>query len=391
PPSVAVFELYQRAQQKDAHAAFILMSENALQTFAGMEGFKSQNPKNDFVQLPITPADFREIMLKSLSPSYGQRVIPAFQKVRLMHFLRSSKALCNVYVKLSNHKYVKVINAGSSYDRYDVEKYREKNVSHLYIRNDDFEHFQVTIHKTPFLIFQSEKLSDADLQKCLGNTHAILKEMILEIGITQEIADLAEKSVDEIINLAQQQHDLGALLKNMQQRLDYIYDHSFLTSIVCCEILKHMHWNTEDKVKKLVMAAILHDINLSDPNLCKIDIAHDPRLQSYSEKEKKAFLAHPMEISLLITGVDFISPEAASIVLQHHETPEGDGFPNGLHHSKLSLLSCIFIVSHAFVQKNLEIDFDPDQQNKIFEDLTKRFSLGSFKSVLDAFANLRSK
>ena len=390
PPSIAVFELYQQTQQKGTRVAFILMSEHSLSTFAGMEGFQSQNPKNDYVQLPIAPTDFREIILKSLSPSYGQRVIPAFQKVRLIHFLRFSKALCNVYVKLSNHKYVKVINAGSTFDRHDIEKYREKKVSHLYIRNDDFERFQVTIHETPFLTFQSDKMSEADLQKCLGNTHAILKEMILEIGITREIADLAEKSVDEIVNLAYQQQDLAELLKNMQLRLDYIYDHSFLTSIVCCEILKHMHWNTEDKVKKLVMAAILHDIKISDPNICKIDSSLDTRLQSYSTQERKAFFAHPMETSLLITGVDFISPEVASIILQHHETPEGDGFPNGLHHSKLSLLSCIFIVAHAFVQKNLELDFDPDQQNKIFEELIKRFSLGSFKSVLDAFSNLRA-
>ncbi|MBI2520063.1 MAG: HD domain-containing protein [Bdellovibrio sp.] len=388
PPSIPVYELFDRSVQKDARAAFILMSENPLNAFAGMEGFKSQNPKNDFIQLPITPADFRETMLKSLSPSYGQRVIPAFQKVRLIHFLRFSKAHCNVYVKLSNHKYVKIINAGSTYDHSDIEKYREKKVSHFYIRNDDFEHFQVTIHKTPFLTFQNEKMSEADLQKCLRNTHAILKEMILEIGITREIADLAEKSVDEIVNLAYQQQDLNVLLKNMQQRLDYIYDHSFLTSIVCCEILKHMHWNTEDKVKKLVMAAMLHDLKLNDPELCKIEISHDPRLQTYSPQEKKAFLGHPMETSLLLTGIDFISPEVASIVLQHHETPEGNGFPNGLHHSKLSLLSCIFIVAHTFVQNNLEIDFDPDRQDKIFEDLAKRFSLGSFKSVLDAFSNL---
>ncbi len=391
PAEGSVFELYQRAHLKHPRAPFVLMSDDSLSSFVGMDGFQVQHPKNDFVQLPITPMDFRETILKSLSPSYGLRVIPAFQKVRLIHFLRFSRALCNVYVKLSNNKYVKVINSGSIYDRADIEKYREKKVSHLFIRNDDFEHFQVTIHKTPFLTFQNETMSESDLQKCLGNSHAMLKEMILEIGFTAEVAAIAEKSVDEIIKLAYKKDDMCEMLKKMQTRLDYVYDHSFLTSIVCCEILQHMHWNTEDKIKKLVMAALLHDIKIENPQICKIDSSKDSRLQSFSDPEIKSFLAHPMETSLLLTGVDFISPEVVSIVLQHHETPEGDGFPNGLHHSKLSLLSCIFIVAHDFVQQNFEIDFDVDLQSKIFDNLSKRYSLGSFKSVIDAFSNLRSR
>jgi len=346
--------------------------------------FKEKSPHNEVMTIPTPPMEFREIILKALSPSYGLRVVHAFQKIRLFHFLKFNKSLCNVYLKLSDHKYVKVLNADSVYERMDILKYVDKKISHFYLRNDDFEKYRSQILNVPFLQLEKRQYAPHELNSYLESNHLILKQMVCELGITEEAAKIAHSMINEVITFAEQKTELKTLFENFKKRLDYVYDHSFLISIVCCEILRNMHWNTEDKVKKLVLAAMFHDILVADPLLAQVQKKDDPRLKEFDPKTVKEYLSHPVETNLLISNFGEISPEVGLIILQHHENETDDGFPNGLHHSKLSLLSCIFILAHQYIFIFYEYDFDPDYQSKVLDRLKKTYSFGVFKPVLDA-------
>jgi len=383
----SIGDLYTYIREHCPHIPFILLSPDIPEFIPNLTGLKTHNRKNGHIQLPISPAEFRENILKLMSPSYGLQAVPAFQKVRILHFFRYNKVLCNIYLKLSDRKYIKVINANQTYSKDDLEKFRQKDIEYLFIRNDDFNKFQVSLTKAPFLSQDMHNLDAGQLDEILRIGHTMLQELVLNLGVSTEAIQVAEKSVNEIIELSNKQEALDQFLQMMKNRMDYVYDHSFLVATMCCEILRHMHWNTEDKIKKLVMAALFHDITITNPDLAMIQNKNDPHLKDFSSQEVKEYLQHPLTTSILLNGADFVSPEVETIVLQHHETIEGDGFPNGLHHSRISPLSAIFIIAHDFVVKIIQKDFDKSSIDTIIRQLCLRYTEGSFKAPCNALAN----
>jgi len=58
---------------------------------------------------------------------------------------------------------------------------------------------------------------------------------------------------------------------------------------------------------------------------------------------------HPAQAAALVKLWPDIPPELDTIIIQHHERPDGSGFPAGLTHQKIIPLAAIFIVAEDLV------------------------------------------
>ena len=89
-------------------------------------------------------------------------------------------------------------------------------------------------------------------------------------------------------------------------------------------------------------------------------------------------------------------PDVDSIIAQHHERPDGSGFPRGLTHLRIGPLATVFIVAHdivtylfdndiagANVEKGLDLD-------KFIEQKSKTYQMGTFKKVIAVVPKIRS-
>ena len=100
--------------------------------------------------------------------------------------------------------------------------------------------------------------------------------------------------------------------------------------------------------------------------------------------EIKAFLQHSTEGAQLLRRFRDIPPDTDKIVLEHHELPEGNGFPRGLTSSQISPLGCLFIVSHHAAEKLLKMTEDKKEWSLaiLLEDLApERWQSGNFKKI----------
>ncbi len=379
-------EIYNYVKNNLMQVPFILLGQESPDEIPVLSGFKSHNDKNGNIKLPISPVAFRETILNILCPSrFSIAVVHAFKKIRILHFYRFNKVLCNVYIKLSDRKYIKVFNQNVLYLRSDVDKLLEKSVDFLYIRNDDFDKFHVSFSKNPFLVNTSENRSPEETAELLAITQSLMQKMVINLGFTKEVAELAEVSIGEIIKLSEVSPSIFDIIKNMRKDMNYIYDHSYLVAVVCCDILKQMKWNTPEKVRNLCMAALFHDMTLKNPEMAMIQDQSDIRLKYYSENEIKEYLSHPFEAANILANCDFASPEVLDIIRQHHENSEGQGFPNKLHPSRLSPLVCSFIIAHEFVNEIYKTDFDPALKDGIIDKMMAKYKNGNFKAPLMAF------
>ncbi|MCR9205007.1 MAG: HD domain-containing protein [Halobacteriovoraceae bacterium] len=372
---------------------FVAFGEIFPEEIEGMQSFYSHHPNNSVISLPISPADFRE---KILSVAYPDRMsltpVPAFQKVRLFNFYRFNKPHCHVYIKLSRMKYVKVFNQGTKYSRTELDKLKAKNVEYLYIRNEDFQKFKVDFFRNNFLEFDAQVASSNELKEKLDFTHAMLHELVLNLGFSKDAIELTEKSLKAINGLIEKcGDDLKNLVEGFRTGDDYFYDHSFLTTVICCDILRKMNFYSEERMEVLGLAALFHDITLKNPTLAKISHKSDPDLNKFSEKEVKNFLRHPLDAFDLILEYPNIPSQVGEVICQHHETPHGDGFPAALRPSNIFPLSAIFIIAHDFVASMEKVKYDDEKLDDVINKMKSKYLVSPFKEPLKAFLENREK
>jgi HD-GYP domain-containing protein (c-di-GMP phosphodiesterase class II) len=76
--------------------------------------------------------------------------------------------------------------------------------------------------------------------------------------------------------------------------------------------------------------------------------------------------------------------EVIKIVTEHHERPDGSGFPRGIRQDEFGELSVIFVVAHEFV----EMYFDASHKTSLrvsWSELKNDFAHDKFQKVFELF------
>mgnify|MGYP006410769127 CR=1 FL=1 len=74
-----------------------------------------------------------------------------YSKIKLHYFLRHTQTLADIFIRINEEKYVKLINKDQLYSHTIINKYRIKGVEYLYILTSDLSEFSSEISETPFL------------------------------------------------------------------------------------------------------------------------------------------------------------------------------------------------------------------------------------------------
>jgi HD-GYP domain-containing protein (c-di-GMP phosphodiesterase class II) len=132
-----------------------------------------------------------------------------------------------------------------------------------------------------------------------------------------------------------------ALANSIEAKDMYTKGHCERVTSYCIDIGLAMGIS-EKEMQSLKFAALLHDIGkigVSGKLLNKED--------SLTDDEHKAVCRHPDIGCAILEGVDFLG-ESRIIIMQHHERPDGSGYPLGLKGEEILLSAKILAVADAF-------------------------------------------
>lgn len=134
---------------------------------------------------------------------------------------------------------------------------------------------------------------------------------------------------------------LSGLENALRARDQRTREHSQNVAALACRIARRLHLNA-DRVEVLRLASLVHDVG-------KIGVRDDVLLKeaALSEEERAAIQLHP------VTAAEILRPihnagEIAEVVLQHHEAPDGSGYPRGLRAQEIMTESNILRVADMF-------------------------------------------
>ena len=239
--------------------------------------------------------------------------------VPMSDFVFSPKSFFNIYIRLSQGKFVKVLNAGDLVEPIFIAKYIEKGVLTLYIREEEHQRY---INLCDKLLEESLRKSSVPLDEKTGKVLHLgenVKQSLYQSGLTAERLHFAD-------NFLQHSAQLAKVMKREETKISDMIDgllnrdHVTVVVMLAGLLAQHLGFESKKAVQMVGMSALFHDIGLYD---LLPDLTHESP-EELSPEQKKLWDKHPergVEILRAMGGFDEIVYQSVS---QHHLRKRGD-------------------------------------------------------------------
>lgn len=307
-----------------------------------------------------------------------------FLAIRTNLLLNTNPLETDLYLQMSAGKYIKIMHKGDIFEEADFAKYAEqKKLEFLFIPRTGLN---VVIDRFNFEI--TRILSGATDGKSANTTAVAIQETAQELlkvlGPTEEVQDLIKKNTQLTMHVIGRNPKLKNILSKLFfDRERYIASHSVCLAQVSCTLAGAMEWHSEATFHKLNLAAFLHDIALPSDKLAAVTSMRDlyDKKILFTQEEMDLYKNHTIAAAEIAQKFDEVPPDVDTLIVQHHEQSDGNGFPRGLLHTHIGPLSALFIVSHELV----DWIFDhpgPLKVEAFLNSVRDRYDVGHFKKVL---------
>lgn len=382
-------DLYKFLKDKSLDIPFVLCSTYAPNEIEGFESFDSDNPNNTYFQKPFSSEQIIDHINKVFDDELGTQDINTFVRVRPERFMRvnSVKETFNVYIRLSKKKYVKIINEGES-DNFDViDKYIKKGIDFIYLEFQKYEIFENSALVTLFEKIDSfTEETDFDEQSgVLLDSIESIQGFVKTLGVNERTIELIDKVVESTEKTLQKSGKLEDLLTLLKTREGYLKDHSYLTSFLACAIADRMSRKTEGIWKKIITASLFQNISLEHEEEAKIYSMDSKEFNAMDERVQSRIKSHPQDsVKMLSEAENYFSEDTRKMIQNHHERPDGKGFPRGLDATKVAPLEALFIISSNFADALLKQE-DVNQVSIVAQDYNEVYNKGNYKKPYQGF------
>lgn len=300
-------------------------------------------------------------------------------------FLNLGQAPYDLYLKIGDGKMVKVFNRGTKITKEDIVKYELKNHPFFFLQAPDYEkamshiltQLEKNIKDTP--PSGSDKLGSI-AQFASSNARQLLKTL----GLSDTSLAMANASVNTISKMAMENTKIANNFKKFIKGKNYLSDHSLAIPFVAAAVMEHIGEFGSKEFEKLSYAAFFHDVFLDNEELAIVKDL-DKRAESYFGNRKIGELRqHPAKAVELLSKIDGLPMDVDKIILQHHERPDGLGYPRGLDHKTIHPLAAVFIVIEDFVDSLFMAGLEQGHVDSLMDDMADRYSKGNFKIAFQA-------
>lgn len=247
----------------------------------------------------------------------------------------------DVFISLSENKFLKVFSQGAIFDETDYLKYKQKYVDNLYILNAATGKIIEKINAE--IIKISDEANPENKLDSKLKIHGLIISTFKDFGFQKSLMPAVEMHIQETLDLCKSDKAFEMLLNNLFKKKDsYLGQHSFLLAAVTVTLASKIEWISVPTAHKLVISSLFHDIFLKET------VTNELALMKGNITDED-FLTHPQKAADLLNKMPRIPPDTTKIIIEHHEQGEDIGFPRGIEVSKTSTLSQLFTFSHYFV------------------------------------------
>lgn len=305
----------------------------------------------------------------------------------------------NLFIRIGSDKYIKIYNEDDNTNILDIKKYKSKGIDYLYL-NRDTANWVINQIQGQINIFLKANNFKFILRGASDSPEKRFEQKILrindEVHVDKDFKESIDKAVERIRSIVEKEVKVESFLKKLKEKQE---DYALFTqkmnivSLISCALAKQLEWISKSTMDKLVFAAVLCDITLAvRPELLGIPslLEFEKQKGELSEEDQKIYLSHPKDAANLIKRYFTTAPpDTDSLAYQHHEQPDGSGFPQGLRAEKISPLAALFIVANDFAYYVLKDD-EPTMDDFLLK-CHGRYDYVNFRKIIKAMERIKRK
>lgn len=384
-------DLFSFYEKEKLDCCFALLSA---EPFDLLDEFKSIHNPTSFVYLqkPYNGQEFLDAIEPFVrkAKNLDNIVRPEYMKVKIEKFMRYINCSVDVFLRLSEKKYVKVSNRVDKASSDQLERFQAKGENHIYLSFEDFQLFIETGMDNANKDLKNQ--SGVKLVSVQSNAIESIHEAMKHLGVSSKAIETAGNCFEATLSTLQKNESIKELLPSFKKGDDnFKYSLSIASSYFSVAMGLKASFCDTSNLEKLAMAALFQDFGLDEPKLLRITSMNSDEYKVLSKNEKNLIKEHPQKaIELLDKSID-LPVDVKNIISQHHERPGEEGFPRGLGASAITPLSCIFILSHELSNKILSEDSIESNLDLIRANFESRYNTGNFKKVFDSFSSVFTK
>jgi CheY-like chemotaxis protein len=298
-----------------------------------------------------------------------------------------------IYIKLSENKYVQIFKERDLIAPKDLEKYTVNNYCPLYIKRSDAKKFLDFSEKNVFT-FLDNPVTSADQ---LVTIHDIMSLLANDYELNAQMLKMTNAAVKKSMEFITKFPTVNSLLAEYFKKNNaYLPLQSILTIHIALGITSKMSWSSEMIQFKLSTAGLLQNVVLPRFDLTQYNEISEIH-QNKSTKDKSIiakYFTHPELAAQIVKQLKDISPDIDRLILEHHELPNGQGFPRKLISANIDTLSAVFIMSSQLAETIFEFHQNNPNEivnwNNISPLFNKRcdWQIGVFKKIFLELPNI---
>lgn len=288
----------------------------------------------------------------------------------------------DIYIKRTEVHFTKIFNVHDTIDWGRVRLYVDKGIRVFYVTNDQYLTYLQIIEKlTTSYINKSQNLSPDEAA-------ALIREMInfagMELTTKTEIETRTIKTAISVVmasirTLEADPKSLIRVIKMLGQQ-SYLMRHSATTSILSIIFAKAVDFESDSVLGIIGLAAFLHDIGL-----IKLTCNTEDH-ETLTPEEWKEIKTHPEIGKRMLDSLPGIPSNVKMIILQHHEQPNGNGYPNNLRFHEIYMPAKLVAIADSFASLISERPYRPahnaadaldlmaKDEGKFDKDMLKKFT-----------------
>lgn len=379
---------------------FIILSGYDCSGDEKLKGFFESHVRNAILIKPVNVELLTEKISWALNSEtnllkiYNQKAKNIDEKVPLNSqiFLKLNYIPCDVYLKLNDGKFVKIINKKEIYETTLIQKLIMKGVSTFYVNRSELSLYSESALKTFNVVLKTKKnkLDSAQKSQTINKGIQLLKNNIMKCGFSEHMVSAAEELVDMQVELIKSVNGMEAFLERFQSLSKNYSDHTRLVSYIAVSILKDLSWDSESTLHKMTLAAMLHDFSLPEDYIHNQDI--DLKLlneQNFKpSKEQQIILNHPEESSHIAVKFDSASPELEQCILEHHERPDGKGFPRKLNFNNIHPMSAVLHMADIAAEILYKSQFEKEPLLQFLNENKANYQRGFYRKPYNSLCKI---
>lgn len=234
----------------------------------------------------------------------------------------------DLYIKISEGKFLKRIPANEDIDESTVVAFKAKGITDLYFEKKHNRDFSLLLLNNMINKVERNYSSEDEKQKAVNEVFVTTKELVQSVGLPPRVIEVCESVMESIsVDVMKGKDKFSNYLSQMkdQSNLNFQFRFIELTSFIATQIVDHLNVPDKDEqIKKIVFASFFCDISLSD--VTHLDYRTEESVKDLWPDDKKIVLEHALKSSLIAAKYKNAPADADVIIKQHHGSVDGTGF-----------------------------------------------------------------